>query len=95
MDEKQIEKYIKLEVEKLGGICLKFVSPGVTGVPDRVLIFPDAIAYWVEVKRDGGKLTPRQEYVIRQFKKRGHAVAVVRGMDEARHFIERLKNATT
>ena len=33
--EKQIEKYLRLRIEERGGVCLKFVSPGQDGVPDR------------------------------------------------------------
>ena len=40
MLEKEIEKILVTEVKKLGGKAYKFVSPGNSGVPDRIVIFP-------------------------------------------------------
>jgi len=77
--EKEIESYLKKEIERRGGLCLKFVSPGVTGVPDRVCVLPGGRVVFVEIKSADGELSPRQEYVIRQIRKRGHDVRVVVG----------------
>lgn len=40
MREKEIEAKLKKEVEKVGGLALKFISPGVAGVPDRIVLLP-------------------------------------------------------
>ena len=40
MLEKDIENYLRKEVIKAGGTSYKFVSPGVVGVPDRIVLFP-------------------------------------------------------
>jgi hypothetical protein len=60
--ENSIEKYLKRKVEKNGGICLKFVSPGYTGVPDRLCIFKNKF-FFVETKDTGKELRPRQLFV--------------------------------
>lgn len=60
MKEKQVELKLKQEVEKLGGLCLKFISPGMSGMPDRLVLLPDEKIYFVELKAPGEKLRPLQ-----------------------------------
>ena len=57
--EKDVEKYLKDEIEKLGGIAYKFVSPGRASVPDRLCILPGLVVF-VECKSEGEKPTPKQ-----------------------------------
>ena len=38
MREKQIEQKLVQAVRKIGGMCLKFVSPIFDGMPDRLII---------------------------------------------------------
>lgn len=60
--EKDIEKKLRQKVESLGGFCLKWVCPGWTGVPDRIILLPGARIYFVETKRPkGGKLSAMQK----------------------------------
>ena len=40
MDEKYIEQAFRKAVRDSGGIALKFVSPGFSGVPDRLVLMP-------------------------------------------------------
>lgn len=75
--EKDIEKYLRLKVKKMGGLALKFVSPSFTGVPDRVVLLPNVAVFFVEVKNTGQKMRPRQEYVKKQFEKLGLEVYTV------------------
>ena len=38
MIENDIEKYLVRRVKQMGGLALKFVSPSMAGVPDRIVI---------------------------------------------------------
>lgn len=60
MREKDIERKLVTEVKKRGGICLKWVSPGFDGVPDRIALLPDGKYGFVEVKAPGEKPRPLQ-----------------------------------
>lgn len=60
MKEKQIEKRLKREVEKIGGLSLKLTSPGMSGVPDRLMLLPKGRIYFVELKAPGKALRPLQ-----------------------------------
>ena len=60
MREKTIERKLTLMVKKRGGICPKFVSPGYDGMPDRLVLLPNGILAFVELKAPGKKLRPLQ-----------------------------------
>ena len=46
--ERNIERKLVNGVKAMGGIAYKWVSPGNTGVPDRIVIFPDGKVEFVE-----------------------------------------------
>lgn len=56
MREKTVEAALRKAVEDEGGLCLKWVCPGHTGVPDRIILFPGGIIAFVELKRPGAKV---------------------------------------
>ena len=60
MREKIIEHKFLMEVKKIGGLALKFVSPGFDGVPDRIVLLPGGKIGFVEVKAPGEKPRPLQ-----------------------------------
>ena len=53
MSEKDIEQYLVNKVRQCGGKAYKFVSPGNSGVPDRLVIFPNGEVIFVELKASG------------------------------------------
>ncbi len=53
MKESVIERYLVQEVEKRGGLCEKFVSPGRRSVPDRIITWPFGVVHFVELKAPG------------------------------------------
>lgn len=60
--EKDIERKLRQEVERHGGRCLKWVCPGWSGVPDRIVLLPGGRIYFVETKRPkGGRLSALQK----------------------------------
>lgn len=56
MREKTVEAALREAVEDEGGLCLKWVCPGHTGVPDRIILFPGGVIAFVELKRPGAKV---------------------------------------
>lgn len=60
MLEKYIENKLVTAVKRMGGICPKFVSPGFDGVPDRLVLLPNAKLAFVELKAKGKKMRPLQ-----------------------------------
>lgn len=88
MKEAEIEKILVCEVKKVGGIAYKWVSPGNSGVPDRIVIFPDMQPVFVELKTDKGRLTALQKAQIRKLEGLGQKVAVVYGIDGLGQFFQ-------
>lgn len=77
MLEREIERNLREKVTRAGGLCLKFVSPGWAGAPDRLCLFPDGKMAFVELKRPGAKPRPLQSARHRQLRKLGFSVYVV------------------
>lgn len=71
-----IENYLKTQAEKQGFLCLKFTSPGTSGVPDRVLIGYGHTIF-VETKRTGGTLRKLQEKITEKMVNHGATVYVI------------------
>ena len=75
--EAQVEDYLVDRIKALKGMCVKFVSPGLRGVPDRIVLLPDGRIYFIELKRPGKKATPQQLKRHRELKDLGHTVHVI------------------
>ena len=84
--EKDIEQALIRAVRKSGGMCLKFVSPGVDGVPDRLCLWPGGRAAFAEVKKPGQRPRPLQEKRISQLRGLGFRVEVIDSMEGATDF---------
>ena len=67
-EERNIEKALVTEVKKRGGLALKFISPGFSGVPDRLVLIAIGHIGFVEVKAKGEK--PRRLQIKRHEKLR-------------------------
>lgn len=52
--EKEIEKKLVDAVEAKGGKCIKWTSPGTTGLPDRIVLLPGGRVAFAELKRPRG-----------------------------------------
>lgn len=92
MDEKRVERHLTDAIKRLGGMCLKFISLGTSGVPDRIIILPNGRIIFAELKTDAGILSKIQEHTINQMKKRGADVRVLYGLKDVKAFIEEVKS---
>lgn len=60
--EKEIESKLVKMVKQTGGLALKWVCPGWSGVPDRIVLLPGAKVIFVETKRPkGGRVSKLQQ----------------------------------
>ena len=58
--ENKVETYLDEQVTEHGGITRKWVSPGMDGVPDRIVIYKGRVIF-VEVKTKDGVESPAQK----------------------------------
>ncbi len=81
MREKLLEQKLVKAVKAAGGIAPKFISPGLAGMPDRLVLLPEGKMAFVEVKRPGMKPRPLQIKRHRMLRQLGFKVYV---LDEQR-----------
>ncbi|OXE36925.1 MAG: nuclease [Phenylobacterium zucineum] len=84
MREVTVEAALTAAAKKAGGLALKWVSPGYTGVPDRIVFFPDGRIVFVELKAPGKSLRPRQVEVHKELKRLGVDVRAIDTVEDAR-----------
>lgn len=82
MREKTIEQALVREVKMRGGMCPKFTSPGMDGMPDRLVLLPHGHFGFVEVKAPGEKPRPLQLHRHKQLRRLGIKVYVLDGLEQ-------------
>lgn len=88
MEEKYIERKLVDAIKKRGGMCPKFISPGLNGVPDRIVLLPHGVMVFVETKSTGKKMRPIQKRRKMQFERLGFKVYCI---DDIKQIDEMLK----
>jgi hypothetical protein len=74
MLESLIEQHLVKEVNRRDGLCLKFNSQSMTGIPDRIILMKNGTVAFVEVKQKGKKPRPLQELRMKQLRQLGFKV---------------------
>lgn len=74
MLESLIEQHLVKEVNRRDGLCLKFNSHSMTGIPDRIILMKNGTVGFVEVKQKGKKPRPLQELRMKQLRRLGFKV---------------------
>lgn len=74
MREKTIESALVKATKEKGGLALKFISPSLNGVPDRIVLLPKGKLAFIELKAEGKKLRPLQVRRKRQLEALGFSV---------------------
>lgn len=90
MLEKTLENRLRLAVERAGGLCLKWTSPGRRGVPDRMVLFPGGLIVFVELKRPGEKVRAQslQDYWHDRLRQYDFIVRVLSQPEEIAPFVD-------
>ena len=88
MKEKDIERKLKSEVLAAGGLCFKFTSPGSSGVPDRIALFPEGKIAFIELKAPGGQVRPLQKVMVEKIRSLGFRVEVIDSKEAAKEFVQ-------
>ena len=93
MREREVEAALVKAVKDRNGMALKFVSPGLSGVPDRIVLLPHGRLAFVELKRPGEKMRVLQEKRKRQLQKLGFLVFCVDSKDEIGGVLDAIQSA--
>lgn len=81
MLEKNIENKLTTAVKKAGGIAPKFVSPSFAGMPDRLVLLPDGVFAFVELKAPGENPRSLQKARHRKLRSLGFKAYVIDSID--------------
>lgn len=90
MRERQIELNLRKAVKSIGGLALKFVSPGMAGVPDRIVLTPKGGVFFVELKAPGKSMSAKQVKMVAVLGRLGHKVWVIDSLEKVKEFVEGL-----
>jgi hypothetical protein len=91
MRESALERKLVDAVKAIGGVAPKWTSPGSAGVPDRIVILPNGLTVYVEMKAPGKQLDPLQVYWFKKLQKLGHKVYKLDSVDDIDWFIEEVQ----
>ena len=90
-EEKKLEQKLVKAVRDIGGLALKFVSPGCDGIPDRLILIAYGKVAFVEVKAKGKKPRPIQIRRINQIKNLGFLVFILDDEKDIPSIIQQVK----
>ena len=89
--EKDVEKYLGKRMKELRAICWKFVSPGLVGVPDRMIVHKGEVIF-IELKNGSeGSLSKMQRVRHKELKDAGATVMIIRDKAEVDILAEKMK----
>lgn len=92
MREKQTEQKLVSAVKKLGGIAPKFISPGLDGMPDRIVLLPGGHIAFVEVKAMGCKPRPLQLARHGMLRRLGFRVYLVDSLEQIGGILDEIRS---
>lgn len=93
MLESTIERKLVRAARKRGGLALKFVSPGMDGVPDRIVLLPHGKLAFVELKAPGKTMRPLQVRRKEQLEALGFSVYCVDGVEQIGGILDEIQGA--
>ena len=82
MRERDIEKRLVEAVRKRHGPCPKWISPGLAGVPDRIILMPGGHVAFAELKAPGEKPCPLQLTRKAQLEQLGFRVFIIDNVEQ-------------
>ena len=77
-------------VKEIGGVAYKFVSPSNRGVADRLVVLPQGVVWFVEVKKEGGRLSTLQNIFIAEMQRLQQNVRVVWSKEDVDDLIKEM-----
>jgi hypothetical protein len=90
--EKLLETKLKNGTEKMGGWCIKMLSTHLTGLPDRVCLFPGGIIFFAEIKTTKKKAKKIQILVHHKIRKLGFDVHLIDTSAQINQILKNIEN---
>lgn len=93
MREKEVEAAIVKAAKEKEWCGSKFVSPGLSGVPDRLVLLPDGKIGFIELKSPGKKMRLLQEKRKSQLERLGFLVFCLDSKEEVEVMLDAIQAA--
>ena len=87
MLEKTIEDFLKRLVKEEGGLCIKLIPAGTSGIPDRLVLLPGGKILFAELKAPGEKPRTIQTLWQKRISELGFTSVVIDNKVTAREVI--------
>ncbi len=94
MREKFVEQKLVQAVKDMGGIAPKFTSPGMAGMPDRLVLLPGGRMAFAELKAPGKKPRALQMARHRLLQRLGFKVYVIDGTEQIGSVLDEIEEDT-
>lgn len=91
MREKEIEQKLTRMAKSMGGLALKFISPGYDGVPDRLVLLSGGKIAFVELKAPGKKMRPLQVKRKSQLETLGFSVYCIDNLEQIGGILDEIR----
>lgn len=92
MREKEIEQKLVKAIKAVDGLCIKFTSPGMDGVPDRLVLMTGGKLAFIELKATGKKPRPLQIKRMEQLKRLGFICFVLDDIELIGGMLDEIKS---
>lgn len=92
MRESTLERKLVDAIKRIGGMAPKWTSPGNRGVPDRLVILPNGLTVYVEMKAPGKPLQPLQVHWAKKLTNLGHQVYKIDSVADIDRFIKEVSD---
>lgn len=90
--EKVIERKLVETVKANGGMCIKLLCDQLTGLPDRLCLFPNHKMVFVETKTTGRKPRRIQVYIHKKLRALGFRVEIIDSIEGVKKLLEAINN---
>lgn len=91
--ERTIERALVRECRRRGWLALKFTSPGLIGLPDRLVLLPGGQVVFLEVKQPGGRVSRQQQLWLERLTALGVPAHVVWSAEEAMEVLHEIASS--
>lgn len=88
--EKLVERKLVQQVKENGGMCIKLLCDQLTGLPDRMCLFPNHKIVFVELKTTGRKPKRIQLFMHDKLRALGFRVEVIDSIEGVERFINNI-----
>lgn len=88
MLESNIEQYTTKIIKNKKGLCIKLNSTSLRGLPDRIVLLPKGIIFFIEFKAPNKKANKLQLYTHRVLKSLGFDVYIIDSKEKAKEVLK-------